>query len=123
MELINLTPHVLNVVKEDGSVLTIPPSGQIARCAQVREKVGKEQGVALFSSSYGEVTGLPDQDLKTGHDPQTDAGPCKEPKFLYIVSGVVRAALTKRLDLASPGELVRGPDGQPIGCKGLDVNF
>ena len=42
MELINLTPHVLNVVKEDGSVLTIPPSGQIARCAQVREKVGKK---------------------------------------------------------------------------------
>lgn len=28
---VNLTPHVLNIVKSDGSTMTIEPSGKIAR--------------------------------------------------------------------------------------------
>jgi hypothetical protein len=62
------------------------------------------EGVAVFSVRYGEVTGLP----------QSKAETC------FVVSMMVKAACPNRTDLLSPGELVRGDDGQPIGCIGLD---
>lgn len=58
-----------------------------------------------YRSSYGPVVGLP------------------EPKdgVTYLVSGMVRLASAGRPDVVSPGELLRGPDGQPVGCVGVEV--
>ena len=105
MSIINLTPHQLSIHTPQG-VVAAPPSGEIARVSSSRRKVGEFEGIELWNTSYGEVTGLPEPAEGT----------------LYVVSGMVRGAVPSRLDVASPGELLRGPDGQPIGCGGLNVN-
>lgn len=107
MKLINLTPHAINIVHDDGTpVINIPPSGQIARCAERFSALppinvdGVE--ISFISGFYGEAEGLP--------DPQPDT--------LYIVSGLVLSA-AQRGDLVAPGPLKRDSDGKPIGCVGL----
>ena len=116
MPIINLTPHA-NVIVGYG---TIPPSGTVARCATVSTPVAPWRGewavgvdgeevnhmVNLSTVSYGSVEGLP--------TPATGV--------LYIVAALVRSAVPTRLDVASPGDLVRDVAGAVIGCRGLVVN-
>lgn len=106
MKLINLTPHSLTVLRADGSAVTLPPSGTVARCTVTGARVGEIGGIVLTRTSVGIVTDMP--------------APAEG--VMYVVSLVVRTALPGRTDIASPGELVRGPDGQPVGCRGLAVN-
>lgn len=131
--IVNLTPHAITVLDEDDMTVlcTLPPSGVVARVATERIQIGSlhihgpccpvssphhgddsdcdldpEMGCAdipIYRTVYGEVTGLPDP----------------EPWTYYLVSLVVRQACPDRADLLSPGELVRGSDGQPVGCRGL----
>jgi len=104
--IINLTPHTLNVVNMDSSVLVdVPPSGEVARVATSRVQTGEVYGLPLFTTRFGEVTGLP---------------PARE-GTIFVVSGLVAGhpSVRDRADVYSPGELVRGPDGQPTGCRGL----
>ena len=103
--IINLTPHALNIITGTGTV-TVPPSGAVARCATVSAPAGEHEGIPLARTTYGEVQGLPAPVAGT----------------LFVVSALVRAAVPGRADVASPGDLVRGADGQPVGCKGLVVN-
>lgn len=106
MEIINLTPHELNIYSE-GRVLaaTVPPSGTVARVAVNRVRVGVgPHAVPLFKALYGTVEGLPAPAEGT----------------IYVVSGLVRSALgEERLDVWQPGELLRNEAGQPVGCVGL----
>ena len=44
---INLTPHTINVIKEDGTVLTIPTSGTVARCTQTETVLDIHDGVKI----------------------------------------------------------------------------
>mgnify|MGYP000163574378 CR=1 FL=1 len=105
-QLINLTPHKLNIVTENGTV-TVEPSGTIARCSVTNTPVRiLPNGVTLYRTVYGEVTGLPEEQEGT----------------IYVVSGLVRGAVPTRLDVASPGELIRNEEGQPVGCNGLSIN-
>lgn len=106
MTIVNLTPHTINAVRKDGSVRAIAPSGAVARCASTAVEVGEVEGIALYRTTFGEVIGLPAPEAGT----------------VYIVSALVRAAVPTRADVLSPGELLRGPDGQPVGCKGLAVS-
>jgi len=105
----NLTPHVIVVVLPDGSTITLPPDpAGPARIGTVVEPIGSvahDSGVMIpvVRSRLSEPINLP-------------AG---EVGVFLVVSAIVRTARPDRLDLLSPGELVRGPDGQPIGCKGL----
>ena len=103
--LVNLTPHMINVLHADGSIQNIPSSG-LARCAEQRIAVDSVNGINLYAVSYGDVSGLPAQVDDT----------------FYIVSMPVRLALPERKDLLSPGELVRDQDGKPVGCKGFATN-
>jgi hypothetical protein len=106
MTLVNMTPHALNVLPREGEAVVVPPSGDIARVTTTRVVVETlPGGVEVFATSFGEVTGLPDP--RGGE--------------VFIVSGLVAGhpSLRGRTDILSPGELVRGPDGQPIGCRGL----
>ena len=105
MTIINLTPHAINVVTPEG-MTTFPASGQVARCATTTVAAGEAGGIPLTRTTFGEVIGLP--------------APVEG--VLYVVSALVRGAVPNRADVASPGELVRGADGQPVGCKGLVVN-
>ena len=103
--LVNLTPHMINVLHADGSIQNIPSSGS-ARCAEQRIIVDNVDGIDLYEVAYGDVSGLPKQVEDT----------------FYIVSMPVRLALPTRKDLLSPGELVRDTEGKPIGCKGFATN-
>lgn len=118
--LVNLTPHVINIVLPSGAVCDVPVSGQVARCSQTETHLFDLQlswfdlqlaGVSPFAwveipvtgQQFGEVVDLP--------APQADT--------FYIVSRLVASACPDRDDLLVPGPLVRNDEGQPVGCRGL----
>ena len=102
---VNLTPHTINIIREDGTVLAIPSSGTVARCTQKETVLNVHDGVKITRQEFGEVVDL--------LEPKEDT--------VFIVSRMVASAKPARHDLVCPGPLVRGEDGQPIGCKGLSV--
>ena len=101
MKLVNLTPHEINI---GGRVIL--PSGTVTRCEEITVRVGSFDGIELVQKEYGEVIDLPDLEWNT----------------LYIVSAMVRMAVPGRMDLASPGDLVRDENGKIIGYKNLVIN-
>ena len=85
----------------------MPASGTVARCTSLTCPITPPTGgVALVRVVFGEVVGLPDP---------TEG-------VIFIVSGLVRSAVPHRLDVASPGELVRDAAGAVVGCRNLVVN-
>lgn len=108
--LVNLTPHDVNIRKADGSILTIQKSGQVARVDVYRKTMSNltlsEMGINIQRPVFGNVIGLP------------------EPKdgTAYIVSAMVRDAARDRIDVFSPGNLIRDDAGSVVGCDGLDCN-
>ncbi len=109
MNIVNLTPHVLNFMPEgpDGPTVTIPPSGQVARCAVDRVQVDTVAvdgiTVPVNQTQFGAVTGLP--------DPQPDT--------IYIVSAVVAQAVPDRPDVFIVDDAVRDDQGRIIGARAL----
>ena len=111
VNIIHLTPHDVNVVGNDNSVvITIPASGNVARCSQTIDIVGSitlgPVAIPVSSSSYGEVVDLP--------APQDNT--------YYIVSRLVMSACPARQDLLVPNDLVRDEAGRVIGCRSLANN-
>jgi len=100
MQFINLTAHGINEVTTG---LVIPTSGRVARVKSSTVKVGEHGGVSIFTSTFGEVEGLP--------EPQTDT--------IYIVSALCLNAITNRTDVVAPGNLIRDEHGNPSGCVGF----
>lgn len=121
IHLVNLTPHEILIMGEDGSALRIPPSGQVARAeervmgteeiliatthvspAECRFSLG---GVPFRTLSYGEIVGLP---------------PAEE-NVVYIVSSIVAMAAAKagRKDVCFPHELIRDSQGRVVGARAL----
>ena len=109
---INLTPHTINLVTEDGTQLLSLESQGVARVASTTEVVGYLQvgGVAVpqTHTTFGEVEGLPEQTPGVG----------------YVVSNMIISALAQqdihRDDLFTPGLQVRDEQGRVIGCRSLD---
>lgn len=106
--IVNLTPHPLNVAG-----FTIPASGTIARVSVTRRQTASltladGSSIPAFVPEFGQVTGLP---------PAQDG-------TIFIVSAMVRShpAVQPRIDVASPGQLLRDDAGQIVGCDGLDFN-
>ena len=109
MRLVNLTPHAITIIGDDGAV-TVPPSGTVARVASetcvIDQIVVDGITISVDTASwmwFGPVLGLPDP----------------EPDTLYIVSRSVLSAKPDRADLVTPGELVRDAQGTIVGCRGL----
>jgi hypothetical protein len=106
---VNLTPHAINVVQPNGDVLTIPPSGQVARVKTYSVPAGEVAGIPVVRVEYGDIEGLP--------EPQ--------PGTVYIVSTMVILALRakgiRRNDVVSPDtspeSVVRDEKGNIIGVK------
>lgn len=108
MKLVNLTPHELKLHAPGGHVLTVAPSGDVARVAQTDTLTGAVvvDGVALpvNKKEFGDVVGLP----------------APQPDTAFVVSGLVLAALNgSRLDVFAPGALVRDDAGNVVGANGL----
>lgn len=103
MKVVNLTPHTINEVTTGTSY---PPSGQVARVAQVTVKAGEHDGVPMYKSTFGKVEGLPEPEEGT----------------IYIVSAMALNGVVGRDDVVSPGNLERDENGQPVGCVGFRMN-
>ena len=102
MRLVNLTPHEVNFVTENGTI-TVEPSGEIARVSCKTERIGFINGIPVTGNVYGEVEGLPEPEANT----------------LYITSSLVAGRVPERHDVCIPNEPVRNEKGQIVGCKSL----
>lgn len=103
-KIINLTPHAINFLREDNSVLaTVEPSGAIARASQTRDRVSEVNGIPVNQCSYGTVTGLP--------DPQDGT--------IYLVSALTAQACPERSDVFITDDAVRDENGRIIGCRAI----
>jgi len=105
-KLVNLTPHEIRVVGEDGEErLVIPPSGKVARVRTEQTTVGQVNNIPVVRTMYGDVEGLPEPSENT----------------LYIVSTLVAQAVPYRDDVVapdtSPNGVVRDEEGRIIGVK------
>ncbi|BBM40490.1 hypothetical protein JCM16776_0710 [Leptotrichia shahii] len=101
MNIINLTPHAINIISGD-TTTTIDPSGTVARVAT---QVVATDNPMLYTQQYGDVQDLP--------APQDDT--------IYIVSALVLARVPDRTDVYAPltAQAVRNDAGQIIGVPGL----
>lgn len=55
---VNLTPHALNIRTTDGEMVTIAPSGKVARVGVKRVKVEELQGITIWGVEMGALEGL-----------------------------------------------------------------
>ena len=109
MNIVNLTPHPLNLMPAGptGPVVTIPPSGLVARCAVNRMQVDTVTvdgvSVPVNKTQFGTVSDLP--------DPQ--------PNTIYVVSSIVAQAVPDRRDVFVVDDAVRDDQGRIIGARAL----
>jgi hypothetical protein len=101
---VNLTPHSITFFDAAGNViLTVEPSGQVARCSVAREKIGMINGIPINKSRFGEVENLP--------EPQEGT--------IFIVSALAAQAVPEREDVFITDDAVRDEQGRIIGCRAL----
>jgi len=109
MNIVNLTPHALFLMPAGptGPVVTIPPSGLVARCAVDRVQVDTITvggiAVPVNQTRFGEVSDLP--------DPQPDT--------IFVVSALVAQAVPYRQDVFIVDDAVRDEQGRIIGARAL----
>ena len=108
--IINLTPHNVLVVTEDGRKIEFPPEGVVARAAQVTRPDGTLEGVPMARVSYGKPEGLP--------APERDV-------YLIVSALTISAAREagrSTSDLLTVADPVRDAEGRVIGCRYLAYN-
>ena len=111
MKIVNLTPHELNIYLPNGKVLTIKPSGTVARVRTSQMKEGSVYGIPVVRTQYLDVEGLP---------------PKKE-DTIYIASTLVTqiARQMMRNDVFAPDtgpqSAVRDETGRIIGVRRLQI--
>lgn len=105
MKIINLTPHQINVVKPDGTLIaSFPPSGQVARVTAKVTPAGAVDNIPLFKIMFGDPVDLP----------------APTPGTLFVVSSLVFSA-TDRKDVIAPNtnDAIRDDKGNIIGVPGF----
>ena len=106
-KIVNLTPHTINFVGQDNTIVASIPSSGVARAVQRREIVDTivVDGISLpiARCTYGDVQGLP--------DPEADT--------IYIVSAITAQAVPERQDVFIVDNSVRDENGRIIGVRGL----
>ncbi|HMS44004.1 MAG TPA: hypothetical protein PKE69_27505 [Pyrinomonadaceae bacterium] len=104
-KIINLTPHTVKIIGENGEVVAEYPSTGNARVNSNFSEVGKVDGFPILKTTYGETDGLPNPDGET----------------TYIVSMVVAMANPHRSDIVSPNTapqaVVRDASGAVFGVR------
>lgn len=104
MKVVNLTPHTINVITEQG-MISYPASGTIARVLATTEVRDTVMGIPVTAVEYGQVEFLPDPQLDT----------------IYLVSAMVLDRASGRKDVyapdTSPYSAVRDDDGRIVGVK------
>ena len=82
--MLNLTPHGITVQRLDGTRVTYPTSGSLARVTSAEEVVAEIDGVPVIARSLGAAQGLPEEGV-----------PC-------IVSAMVLSAVPGRKGVYAP---------------------
>lgn len=109
MNIVNLTPHALNIMPSGptGPVVTIPPSGLVARCEVDREQVDTVtvDGITIpvNQTQFGTVSDLP----------------APRPDTIYVVSALVAQRVPGRRDVYIVDDAVRDDQGRIIGARAL----
>lgn len=104
--IINMTPHAVHIVDAQGTIITTFPKGDsMIRLAVNTVPAGIIAGVNVTETKFGEPEGLPEYVDGT----------------FYIVSQLVKSALSDRTDLLVPAEVVRDNSGNILGCKSLGI--
>ena len=107
MNIVNLTPHALNILKKNGQLRTVEPSGSVVRLKEETEDHGFLDDIEVTAKYYSSIQGLPEMQEDT----------------IYVVSGIAGTTiwelLPERKDVFIPGPALRNEDGKHIGCKGL----
>ena len=103
MNIINLTPHDVVVQKEDGTRVTYPASGQVARVEVKDIIIGSIDRIPVRKGKVKEVTGIP----------KAQEG------VMFIVSLFVLQN-TEREDLIAPNtsDAIRDDEGKIIAVRG-----
>ena len=102
MNIINLTPHSINLIKNE--VTTTIESSGMARCKEEEILEGFVDDIPIYKKEYGEVYGLPDPVDNT----------------IYIVSFIVLKALNgSRNDVYTITNTARDDNGCICGFKAL----
>ena len=102
MNVINLTPHNIKLMREDGTEKNYPPSGEVARVI-VQDRVGGMlDGAPILYGEVKNVTGIPEQKEGT----------------VYIVSLFVLQN-SQRHDLIAPdtNDAIRDDAGKILGVR------
>lgn len=107
---VNLTPHAINAVRKNGTTLTLPPSGWVARVGVERVVEMEVEGVELAAPKMGALQGVEGLEVKDGDILVTS----------LAAKTAVKAAFPAAL-VVSPGALIRDAQGQTIGCQGFDL--
>jgi hypothetical protein len=106
VQLVNLTPHPINIAIGD-AMIDLPASDRPARLAGAAEDGGtlRVEGLAvpLVVHRYSRVDGLP----------------AEQDGVRYIVSQLVLDFADDRGDLVTPTDLIRDTYGNVIGCRAL----
>jgi|HigsolmetaAR206D_1030411.scaffolds.fasta_scaffold00003_101 hypothetical protein len=105
--LVNCTPHAIDVLLWNGDILSIPPSGTVARVATFQQDAGLIDGVPISDQVFGDIVGLPDP----------------SPGTYYIVSALVlnAAKAVGRTDCLAPNTIqaYRDSKGNILGVPGF----
>ena len=105
MTIINLTPHTVTIIGEDGVIKATFPSQGIARATQSAQRVGELDGIELVSMQFGEPENLPDPVAGTYY-------------VVSIITANAAKAVGRRVDdLLITADSVRDEAGRIIGCK------
>lgn len=108
-QIINLTPHLINIYRDGEIILTIPSSGT-ARAMEGKDKeVCSINGIPVIKKTYSEPENLPEF-----HE-----------NVFYVVSALTAQSAKDcgraTEDLLLTGNLVRDESGRVIGCEALCV--
>lgn len=103
MNVINLTPHAVRLVREDGTEKSYPPSGEVARVIVQDRVAGELDDAPILYGEVRNVTGVPE----------------KKEDTVYIVSHFVLQN-SQRQDLIAPdtNDAVRDDAGKILGVRG-----
>jgi hypothetical protein len=102
----NLTYHEIAFMTQKGELISIPPSGQIARVEYTPEVIDMVGDVPVIKISYKEPVGLPEP----------------EEGVYYIVSATVKNAVGESRPDVVAAYSVERVAGTPTHAKGVRIN-
>jgi len=118
MQLINLTPHPIDFVHENGKVMATIPSCAKEQCARVLAETVHVHNIEakVFNGNNDVIFDIPVSETKFGVIQNL---PEEREKTVYIVSRMVAEAAKERNDLAIVNETVRDSNCKIVGAKSI----